>query len=72
MVMQNLYNRQYGAAYGTPQFATAAYGGTSVGAGVTLGANLSATASTGSAQVSGFVVVVFLALAWIGYHGLKG
>jgi hypothetical protein len=66
-----MYDRQYGAAYGTPMFAG---GGNAVGAGanVNFSGGLNASVGTGSAQVSGFVVIVFLALAWIGYHGLKG
>ena len=71
-VMNRLASMQYpqGAAAGTNY-----YGGNSVGAGVSANVNVGAGGSVDlstSARTMGIVVLIALAVAFIGYHGLKG
>lgn len=65
MVMGRLANRQYGgSAYGSDYYGG---GGPSVEASI----SGSATASSGDARWTGVIVIVLLAVALVGYHGLK-
>lgn len=66
MVMSRLSDRQYGASAGNPYFAGVGGG---VQAQASFGANVGAG---GSAQATGVVLLIVLALVLLGHHGLKG
>lgn len=70
MVMSRLASRQYGAS-GTDYYSTVGGSGVRVSGSVG-GAALGSDVSVGgSARVTGAVVLIALAIALIGYHGLR-